>query len=202
MTGQIQENTHNNKFNITDLLKLDHSYLKEGIKCLKDDKQDKKRKLKLGKSFLDALTKHSLAEKKSVYGPCLKIKDFKMDILEGKVEHGIIDSKVKMLTKKLTGLRTLSDELEVELKVLAEIVEHHVKEEEDDLFPKLRKNLDKKILNEMGFQFMKLRKFTKKDLEAYPKLQEEVPSIDKLGSRISNNFDSKVKKHTTPSANR
>ena len=65
-----------------------------------------------------------------------------MDILEGKVEHGIVDSKTKMLIKKLTGLRTLSDELEVELKVLAEIVEHHIKEEEDDLFPKLKKDLD------------------------------------------------------------
>ena len=125
-----------------------------------------------------------------------------MDILEGKVEHGIVDSKTKMLIKKLTGLRTLSDELEVELKVLAEIVEHHIKEEEDDLFPKLKKDLDKTILNEMGFQFMKLRNFTKKDLQDYPKLQEEVSSIDKLATRLPNNFVSKVKKHTTPSANR
>lgn len=202
MTEQIQENTHNNKFNITDLLKLDHSYLKEGIKCLKDENQDKRTKLKHAKTFLDALSKHSVAEKKSVYGPCLKIKDLKMDILEGKVEHGIVDSKTKMLIKKLTGLRTLSDELEVELKVLAEIVEHHIKEEEDDLFPKLKKDLDKTILNEMGFQFMKLRNFTKKDLQDYPKLQEEVSSIDKLATRLPNNFVSKVKKHTTPSANR
>ena len=202
MTEQIQENTHNNKFNITDLLKLDHSYLKEGIKCHKDENQDKRTKLKHAKTFLDALSKHSVAEKKSVYGPCLKIKDLKMDILEGKVEHGIVDSKTKMLIKKLTGLRTLSDELEVELKVLAEIVEHHIKEEEDDLFPKLKKDLDKTILNEMGFQFMKLRNFTKKDLQDYPKLQEEVSSIDKLATRLPNNFVSKVKKHTTPSANR
>ncbi len=202
MKEQNQENVHNSKFNITDLLKLDHSYLKESIKILKSDDSDKKTKLKQGKSFLDALIKHSVAEKKSVYTPCLKIKDLKMDILEGKVEHGIIDGKAKMLTKKLSGLRALSDELEVELKVLAEIVEHHVKEEESDLFPKLRKDLDKSILNEMGFQFMKLRNFTKKDLEDYPKLQIEVPSMDKLGNRISNNFDSKVKKHTTQGANR
>ena len=201
MTDQYQEDTQN-KFNITDLLKLDHSYLKESIKILKSDEKDKKTKLKQGESFLDALIKHSVAEKKSVYIPCLKIKDLKMDILEGKVEHGIIDGKAKMLTKKLTGLRTLSDELEVELKVLAEIVEHHVKEEEEDLFPKLKKDLDRSILNEMGFQFMKLRNFTTKDLEHYPKLQEEVSTMEKLGNRISKNFDSKVRKHTTPRANR
>lgn len=202
MTGKIEEIIHSNKFNITQLLAMDHSYLKENIKILKADDQDKRTKLKHGKSFLDALEKHSVAEKKAVYGPCVKIKDLKMDSLEGQVEHGIIDNKVKMLTKKLTGLRTLSDELEVELKVLAEIVEHHVKEEEDVLFPKLKKDLDKTILNEMGVQFMKLRNFTKKDLRDYPKLQEEVSGIGKLGNRISSNFVSKVKKHVSPRVGR
>ena len=202
MRVQMEEIQQNNKLNIIDVLEMDHRYLKDCIKYLKDEDVDKRTKLKHGKTFLDALEKHSSAEKKSVYGPCLKIKDLKMNILEGKVEHGIVDSKVKMLTKKLSGLRTLSDELEVELKVLAEIVEHHIKEEEDNLFPKLRKNLDKTTLNEMGFQFMKLRKFTKKDLQDYPNLQEEVSGIDKLASRLPNNFVSKVKKHTTPSVNR
>jgi hemerythrin-like domain-containing protein len=190
----------NNKFNIVDVLIMDHRYLKDGIKILKDDDADKKTKLKAAKTFLDALYKHSEAEKKAVYAPLVKVPDLKMDILEGEVEHGIVDAKVKMLTSKLTGLRTLSDELEVELKVLAELVEHHVKEEEDEMFPKMKKDLDKTILNEMGFQFMKIRNFTAKDLRDYPKLQVEVSSLRKLGHRISGNFIAKVQQHVTKAA--
>lgn len=202
MTAQMEEIMQNNKFNIVDVLLMDHRYLKDCIKYLKDDDEDKKVKLKHAKTFLDALHKHSEAEKKAVYAPCLKVKDLKMEILEGQVEHGIADAKVKMLIPKLTGLRTLSDELEVELKVLAELVEHHIKEEEEQTFPKMKKDLDRTILNEMGFQFMKLRSFTAKDLRDYPKLQKEVSGIRKLGHRISGNFIAKVQKHVTPAAHR
>lgn len=202
MTAQMEEIMQNNKFNIVDVLLMDHRYLKDCIKYLKDDDEDKKVKLKHAKTFLDALHKHSEAEKKAVYAPCLKVKDLKMEILEGQVEHGIIDAKVKMLIPKMTGLRTLSDELEVELKVLADLVERHLKEEEEQTFPKMKKDLDKTILNEMGFQFMKLRSFTVKDLRDYPKLQKEVSGIRKLGHRISGNFIAKVQKHVTPAAHR
>ena len=198
----MEEIQQNNKLNIIDVLEMDHRYLKDCIKYLKDEDVDKRTKLKHGKTFLDALEKHSSAEKKAVYSPLVKIKDLKMDILEGQIEHGIIDGKVKMLTPKLTGLRTLSDELEVELKVLAELVEHHLKEEEDEVFSKMKKDLDQSILNEMGFQFMKLRNFTTKDLRDYPKLQKEVTGLKKLGHRLSANFIEKVQKHVTPRARR
>jgi hemerythrin-like domain-containing protein len=198
----MDEIMQNNKFNIVDVLLMDHRYLKDCIKYLKNDDEDKKIKLKHAKTFLDALHKHSEAEKKAVYAPCLKVKDLKMEILAGQVEHGITDTKVKMLIPKLTGLRTLSDELEVELKVLAELVELHLKDEEEQTFPKMKKDLDKTILNEMGFQFMKLRNFTVKDLRDYPKLQKEVSGMRKLGHRISGNFIAKVQKHVTPAAHR
>ncbi len=193
---RIEEIAQDNKFNIVDVLQMDHKYLKECIKVLKGD-GDKKEKVRYAKTFLDALYKHSEAEKKVVYSTLVKIEDLKKEILEGEVEHGIADAKVKMLIPKLTGLRTLTDELEVELKVLAELVEHHIKEEEAEMFPKMRKDLDKTILNEMGFQFMKLRNFTTKDLKQYPKLQKEVSSLKKLGHRLSANFAMKVLKHTT-----
>lgn len=202
MTAQMEELMHNNKFNILDVLAMDHRYLKDCIKFLKDEGEDKKIKLKHAKTFLDALHKHSEAEKKAVYGPCSKVKDLKMSILEGQVEHGIVDAKIKSLIPQLTGLRTLSDELEVELKVLAEFVEHHLKVEESDIFPKMKKDLDKTILNEMGFQFMKLRSFTVKDLRHYPKLQKEVSGMRRLGHRLSGNFIAKVQKHVTPRAHR
>lgn len=197
MTFNMDEVVQNNKFNIIDVLLLDHKYLKECIKVLKSEDEDKKLKVRYAKTFLDALHKHSEAEKKVVYAPLLKVADLRKLILEGEIEHGIVDAKVKMLTPKITGLRTLSDELEIEMKVLAELVEHHLKEEESDIIPKMRKDLDKTILNEMGFQFMKLRSFTTKDLRQYPRLQKEVVGLKKLGHRVSSHFIAKVQKHTT-----
>lgn len=198
MPMNMEEVTTNNKFNIVDILLLDHKYLKECIKVLKDNDEDKRTKLKIAKCFLDAVHKHSEAEKRSVYAPLLKVQDLRREMIEGEIEHGIIDSKVKMLTAKLTGLRTLGEELEIEMKVVAELLEHHIKEEEGGVFPKMKKDLDKTILNEMGFQFMKLRNFSEKDLRHYPKLQQEVTGLKKLGHRISGNFIARVQKHVLP----
>lgn len=184
--------TENNNFNIADVLLLDHRYLKDCIKVLKSEDSTKAKKLKIGRCFLDAVKKHSTAEKKAVYASVKNFKDLHLSILEGECEHGIIDSKVKYLIPKLTHVRSLSEELEVELKVVAEILEHHIQEEEKEIIPKMRKDLDKSIQNEMGFQFMKLRNFTAKDLEAYPKLQEEVPALKKMSARVSVSFLEKV----------
>ena len=200
MKVDLDEISANNKFNIVDVLIMDHKYLKEGIKILKSDDADPRTKLKHAKTFLDALEKHSDAEKRAVYAPLIKVQDLKKDILEGQVEHGIADAKVRMLSVRLTGLRTLTDELEAELKVLAELIEHHIDEEEEEMFPKIRRDLDKTILNEMGFQFMKIRNFTAKDLRDYPKLQKEVTGLRKLGHRLSSNFISKVQDHLTKAA--
>lgn len=180
------------KFNIADLLILDHKYLKHCIKILKDEDTEKKEKIKYAKSFLDTLKKHSEAEKKAVYAALVDMESVRFAILEGEVEHGIVDAKVKALTPKLSTIRTLSEEMEAELMVLAELVEHHLKEEESEMIPKFRKELDREILNEMGFQFMKIRGFTTKDLQNYPELQEEVSQWKSASHRVSGHFLNKV----------
>lgn len=175
----------NNHFNIIDLLLLDHTYLKECIDVMKDKNEDKKIKLKYAKSFLDALKKHSAGEKKALYAPLKEVRDLRSLILESEVEHAIVDSKVKTLLTKVSSLRTMGEELEAEMKVLAEIVEHHLQEEENELFPKMQKDIDKTLLNEMGFQFMVIRQFSPKDLEDNPELIEEASFI-KTAPPISN----------------
>lgn len=163
----------NNHFYIIDILLLDHSYLKECIEVLKDEDENKKNKYKFAKSFLDTLKKHSAGEKRALYAPLLEAKEFRALILKGKIEHGIIDSKVKILTAKLAGMNSLNDMLEAEMIVLAEIVERHLEEEENELFPQMREEIDRKMLNEMGYQFMLARHFTEKDLAFAPDLADE-----------------------------
>jgi hemerythrin-like domain-containing protein len=183
------------KFNIVDILLLDHRYLKKCIEILKDENADKKDKLKYGRSFLDTLKHHSEAEKKTVYTPLKDLEVVHSNILEGEIEHAIADAKVRALIPKLSHARSLSEELQAELKVLAELVEHHVKEEEREMIPKFRKELDSEILNQIGWEFMKLRGFTAKDLQDYPDLQEEITQWKGGSHRVSSLFLNNVHQH-------
>lgn len=189
--------TSNNKFNICDLLLLDHSYLKECIDVLKDDKADRKTKFKVGKCFVDALKKHSTAEEKTVYTPLLNVENLHKRIIEGEIEHKLADDKARFLEKKISTVRNLTEELEAELKVLAELVNHHIEEEERELIVKMRNGLDIEILNEMGMQFLRLRKFTAKDLEDYPALKSEISTINSLSNRMPAKFFDRIQENFT-----
>lgn len=173
----------NNHFNIINILLLDHSYLKECIDVLKDEDETKKTKYKFAKSFLDTLKKHSAGEKKALYAPLEEAKEFRSMILKGKIEHGIIDTKVKTLTAKLAGMSSLNEIMEAEMIVLAEMVERHLEEEENELFPQMQEEIDRKLLNAMGYQFMLARQFTEKDLAFAHELKEEF-SLIKNAPRI------------------
>lgn len=183
-----------NKYNICDILLLDHSYLKECIAVLKTNDGDKKRKLVVGKKFLDALAKHSHAENKCVYTPLETIELFRKEIIEGKIEHNIADYRARVLKNKLARARTLSDEAEIELKVLAELVEHHVEEEESEMIKQMRSYLDEPVLDEIGMQFMRLRGFTSEDLSDHPILKREIPVIRSMKNRMPAHFDMRVQK--------
>lgn len=183
MEESIASNDH---FNIIEILLLDHNYLKDCIDVLKDEEEDPKVKMKYAKGFLDALEKHSTGEKKALYAPLQEVDDLRSHILESIIEHGIVDDKVKKLSKKLNSARSIDEEMEAELKVLAELVEHHVEEEEDELFPKMRKDIDAEILNQMGYQFLVLRQFTEKDLQDSPELQDEMEMVSQEAIPVKN----------------
>ena len=180
---------------IVDLILLDHKYLKDCIKVLKDDDGDKKEKLKMGKGFVDALEKHSEGEKKVLYKELLNVKKFRSMILEGFIEHGIVDQKVKMLKRKLAGIRTLNDELVAELKVLAEVVNHHVQEEESEMLPDVKSEIPTKTLELWGNRFAKIRKFTPEDLSDFPDFQKELLVWKDAVSEYSHNFVTKLDKY-------
>jgi hypothetical protein len=67
-------------------------------------------------------------------------------VSEAEVEHG----SVKELIGKLEGMTPEDEHFEAVVKVLSEYVKHHVKEEEGQLFPKLKKT--DADLKELGSQ--------------------------------------------------
>lgn len=66
--------------------------------------------------------------------------------LEGIEEH----HQVKMFLRELTALADNSEKFEPKLTVLIEDVEHHVKEEEGEMFPLVEDQFDSDTLDELG----------------------------------------------------
>ena len=83
----------------------------------------------------------------SIFYPAIKDAHETREItLEGFEEHHV----VKMLLKELEAMPVDTEEWTAKLKVLQENVEHHVEEEEEEMFQKARQVLSEEEINELG----------------------------------------------------
>lgn len=117
------------------LLKADH---KEVAGMLEKFETARSTKEKLAQQICTALTVHAQIEEEIFYPAAREaLGDEGEDLLdEAKVEH----ETLKELIGKIEGSGSDDDLFEAHVKVLGEYVKHHVKEEEGELFPKLRKS--------------------------------------------------------------
>lgn len=76
------------------------------------------------------------------------------EVLESLEEHHV----VKWLLSELEGLDPGAERFPAKVTVLIEQVRHHVKEEERDLFPKVRKALGRRELADLGEQLAAAKK--------------------------------------------
>lgn len=94
----------------------------------------------------DELEVHAHIEEKILY-PVLKREAETRDItFEGIEEHHV----VKMLLSELAGMAVDSEKWTAKVKVLQENVEHHVEEEETNMFKLGREVLTKEEIEELG----------------------------------------------------
>jgi iron-sulfur cluster repair protein YtfE (RIC family) len=83
----------------------------------------------------------------TIFYPVLKQEAETRDItLEGLEEHHVI----KLLLKELAGMQVDSEQWTAKLKVLQETVEHHVEEEESEMFKGAREVLSREQLEQLG----------------------------------------------------
>ncbi len=174
MQNISEEIATDNNFNIVDILLIDHAYLKECIEVLTDNQRNKQEKLFYSRTFLDTLKKHTNAEQRTVYESLAEMDEIRMNILEAIAGSSMTKFKYQTLIPRINKMKVLDDMAEAEMKSLAELVRHQITEEEHELFPKMRENLDAAILNEIGFQFLILRKFTPQDLKDFPEIQKQI----------------------------
>jgi hypothetical protein len=126
------------------LLKADH----EKVAGLFDrlESRSGKAKLVIFKQIKSELELHTHIEEKVFYPALEKPQETHDLTLEAYEEHAV----VKALLSELGRARTVTDEWKAKAKVLRENVEHHVKEEENELFDKADDALESDELEALG----------------------------------------------------
>jgi iron-sulfur cluster repair protein YtfE (RIC family) len=134
MTTKTPETT---KADAVTLLKKDHreaeSLFKEFEKA--KDADDQERKFEIATKVAAALLIHMQIEEEIFYPAALQATGDEDLLTEARVEH----DSAKELIAHLGKLDPTDAEFDANVKVLSEQIEHHVDEEENSLFPELRK---------------------------------------------------------------
>jgi hemerythrin superfamily protein len=152
------------KMNAIDLLKADHEKVKGILSQLSEstDRALKKRVDLLDKLEME-ITIHTQLEEQILY-PAFKEAGGKEEdemYYEAKEEHRTVDS---LVLPDLKGTDPSTPEFAGRVKVVKELLEHHIEEEETEMFPKAKKLLGKAKLDELGEQMEVMKTSLKKSL--------------------------------------
>jgi len=155
------------------LLKEDHRAVEKLFKEFENAKGDG-RKEKLARQICFELTVHTTIEEEIFYPACKgKIDEDKLK--EAYVEH---DAAKLLIAEIEAGNGEGDDYFDAKVQVLGEQIDHHVKEEEDELFPEVRKaDIDTKALGE---QLAARKQELMKDYKADGVPEPELKTMDEV----------------------
>lgn len=127
----------------TELLRADHK-LVSGLFAEYEKARSKDKKKELVARICQELSVHAQVEEEIFY-PAFKqaLKDKEL-VPEAVVEH----ASLKALIAQVEGVEPDGEMFDAKIKVLSEYVEHHVKEEQNEMFPKA--NASKLDMVELG----------------------------------------------------
>jgi hemerythrin-like domain-containing protein len=135
------------------LLKQDHKTVSSLFEEF--EKADEEEQSAIAQRVCQLLTVHAMIEEELLYPAAKEAFEDEEDedlVNEAEVEHG----SAKDLIAKIEGMTSDDEHFKATVSVLGEYIKHHVKEEENQLFPQLRKTeLD---LKELGARLAE-RKF-------------------------------------------
>jgi hemerythrin superfamily protein len=158
--------TEEQHMNAIDLLKADHERVKGILSQLSEstDRAIKKRTELLAKLEME-VSIHTRLEEEILY-PAFKQeggKDEAEMYYEAKEEHRTVDS---LVLPDLKNTDPSQPEFAGRVKVVKELLEHHIEEEEEEMFPKAEEILGKAKLEELGNQMEAVKAQYKKEFSA------------------------------------
>lgn len=138
------------------MLKEDHVRIKRLFREF-EQAGDRAQKQKAGlvNRILTELTVHTYIENEVMYPRVRELlPDLGDDVLESYEEHHVAD----VLCFELASMSPDDERFDAKTMVLIESVRHHIDEEEQGWFPKVREGLGRKVLQELGAEMVEMQK--------------------------------------------
>jgi hemerythrin superfamily protein len=128
----------------------------------------KRTKERVFRQIADALAIHTEIEEKIFYPEVKEASSEIEDLLRESVEEHLA---AKRIVADLMAIDAGDQQFDAKVQVLKENVEHHVEEEESELFPKVKKACEEETLEDMGNRMQQMVQ----DLEAEGAPSKEIP---------------------------
>jgi hemerythrin-like domain-containing protein len=143
------------------MLEADHVKVKGLLAKLEDTtERGIKTRAELFATIKGELTLHETVEEEIFY-PALKAHPKAKDIvLEGYEEHHVVD----LLMSELEGMDVTDENWGAKAKVMQENIEHHIEEEEGDMFKTARQVFERQELEDLGEQMLQRKRSAGKEL--------------------------------------
>lgn len=152
----------------TDIIKLileDHVPLKKLIKVLKDPHIKMSEKRPSFEKFAVQLLAHAKPEEQSLYSWLQAGKsEMRIEGFEGLTEHAIAEHLIEEIR-----VTTDKNEWLGKVKVLGEVVEHHIHEEETSVFKLVKKEFGMQLRAEIGEEYLKQKEEYQENLKPFRK---------------------------------
>jgi iron-sulfur cluster repair protein YtfE (RIC family) len=155
--------------NAITMLEADHKKVKGLLADLeKTTERGVRTRQELFERIREELTVHEVIEEEIFY-PALKEHPRAKDlVLEAFEEHHVVDR----LMGELSELAPDDETWGAKAKVMQENLEHHIEEEEGEMFPKARRVFNAVELEELGARMATRRKEAKPDVEEIAEVRE------------------------------
>jgi hemerythrin-like domain-containing protein len=137
------------------LLKEDHKEILRTFRDFERAGEDAhKEQGRLVDKIIELLTAHTYIENEVMYPRVRRLlPDLEDDVLESYEEHHVAD----VLVMELAGMDPDDERFRAKTMVLIENVRHHIEEEEQDWFPKVREGLGRKNLQAIGAELARTK---------------------------------------------
>ena len=131
----------------TDFLKKQHREVMKLFKEVEKTEAPRERK-RLMTDIVSHLKVHTTIEEEIFYPAVKEIGTEKAEelMLEAVEEHHVVD----LVLEELPQVDPAADTFEAKMTVLKELIEHHVEEEQDEVFPMAERKLGKEQITELG----------------------------------------------------
>jgi hemerythrin-like domain-containing protein len=143
------------------LLRKDHDKVKSLLSDLEaTTERATKTRPELFQRIKDELTVHEIIEEEIFYPTLKEHPKAKEIVLEGYEEHDVVDT----LMGELDGMDPTDERFGPKAKVMAENVEHHIEEEEGEMFKQARQVFDADELAELGERMAQRKEQARQEL--------------------------------------